>query len=142
MPKPRFIFCSLLVTSIACAVLGWLCLPSTVPPSREVLLARASDPFLSPEARGRAVFGLFAHHVPAGATAATIRSVFRDCDWIDNARIHHFMVQTGVHPLRMEAGSSLFRLDLFTEDESSPSEWIMYVRLSEGKTPGDVVRFF
>jgi hypothetical protein len=110
--------------------------------SRESLLATACDPGQSPDARGKAVFRLFADYLPHDADAATAHEVFGGCDWIAEAQVIELDMQTGDgHPLWVKVGGTLFCLDLFPPAEGR-TDWIIYVRFSDPCSPDDVRRFF
>jgi hypothetical protein len=66
--------------------------PPEEPPSAEALRVIACDRSQSVDARSEAIFRLFAGYVPPNASSATMRKVFRDCDWITEARIFHFFI--------------------------------------------------
>jgi hypothetical protein len=109
------------------------------PPTREALLAIASDPQRDKDARSKAIFRLFAEHIPPNASASTIRKVFGECEWINETRIVSMDVQTGQgQPLWTVIDGTLFCLDLFTPDDVS--DWYIYVRLSDAFHSVDDVR--
>jgi hypothetical protein len=112
-------------------------------PDRESLLAVACDPNQGQDARGKAVFGLFTTCVPPNASAATMRKVFGNCDWVAEADIYRFEAQDGEgHPIRVKVGGTLFNLRLFAP-EGETSYWLIYAEFSGGNhSPEEVRRFF
>jgi hypothetical protein len=125
------------------ALAGWWCFGREEQhPTRESLLAIACDPGQSQDARGKAVFRLFADYLPCDADAATAREVFGGCDWISEAQVIVIDYQAGDgEPLRVKLGGTLYCLDLFLPAQGR-TDWIIYVRFSKPCSTEDVKRFF
>jgi hypothetical protein len=138
----RKLFIAALVATILCASLGawwFFCWPEE-PPTREALIAIASDAGKTRNTRAKAIFRLFADYIPPNANAAAIREVFGTCDWIAEARVFSQDLQAGEgHPLWALIAGELFSLHLF--DHNKRSAWVIYVRLSGGELH-DPSRFF
>jgi hypothetical protein len=129
----------------ALAGLLYLCFHRTsdVYDSHEALLAIAGDPGQTADARGEAVFRLFANYIRPNADGARVREVFGDCDWVAEAQIETCDYHgSPSHPLRTREAGSLFSFDLFVP-KGKCSDWIIYVRFSgSNHSPEEVLRFF
>jgi hypothetical protein len=113
--------------------------------SHEALLAIASDPSQTRDARGEAVSRLLACYVHANATATTVHEVFTDCDWISDARITSIGAESGdpcSRPFYAKVAGTLFNVEPFAPKEEV-SDWRMVVEFSGANhSDGDVRRFF
>jgi hypothetical protein len=111
--------------------------------SHEALLAIAGDAGQTADARGEAVFRLFANYLRPNADAARVREVFGDCDWVAEAQVETCDYHgSPSHPLRTREAGSLFAFDLFVP-KGKCSDWIIYVRFSGyNHSPEEVRRFF
>jgi hypothetical protein len=111
-------------------------------PAREAMLATACDSTQSLDARGEAVFWLFADYIPADSTSTAVRQVFDGCDWIDESFVERLDFLSGEpEPVRFRDNCTLFAVDLFAPDNGSQHR--IYLHLSGyHRTPEDVRRFF
>jgi hypothetical protein len=126
--RKRLVIAAVLIMGITGPVAAWLFLMHPAP-TRESLIALASDGSQPAEARSEAVLRLFAQYVKPGASATEVRQALGAAQWITEAKVYAFEVQSGDgHPLWIRDSGTLFSLDLFAP--LGRSDWAMYVRFS------------
>jgi hypothetical protein len=126
--RKRVVFATVLILGMTAPLTAWWFLFHRAP-TRESLIALASDRSKPADARSEAVMRLFAQYVKAGASASEVREALGGCEWIAETDVYAFEFQTGDgHPLWIRESGTLFRLDLFAP--LGKSDWIMYVRFS------------
>ena len=105
----------------------------------------ANNEGLNKCARAEAVFSLFRHFLKPGDRADRVRSILRNTNWLEEARIVYFCVLGGWIPVAGKPGDRSYALHLFA-DEEGRSDWVIYFVLTGGSEWNmwhrDVVAFF
>lgn len=103
---------------------------------------QANNPANSQAERSRAVFTLFAWHIPPGASAAQVHKVLTDTAWLRETRLFEINWLAGWIPIELNFKDTSFVLHLFPVDaakESSP--WVIYFRLTGKLRQEDALAF-
>src|SRR5215218_7021741 len=95
----------------------------------------ANNPASNRADRARAIFTLFAHHIRPGSSAADVRRVLADTNWMAAVNLYGVYALAGWIPVEIGSEDTVFCLHLFpVEMDGSWSPWVIYFRLS-GKPP-------
>ena len=100
----------------------------------------ANDITQPTQRRAEAVFGLFAHHVSCGMTAADMGKILGSNTWLSQASLDVPQVLGGAEPVNTEHGTWV-QMDLFSGDPAKP-HWIVHFSLEGDGEVIDARRFF
>jgi hypothetical protein len=119
--------------------------PQTILPRDDDVAAlnlQANNPANDRAERARAIFTLFAWHIPPNASAGRVHEVLTDTTWLRKTRLYEINLLSGWVPIEVNVKDTMFCLHLFPADaakESSP--WVIYFRLTGKLQQEDALEF-
>lgn len=97
----------------------------------------ANDEKSTQEVRAKAVFTLFAHHIRPGFSAAQVRAVLTDTNWVSETNLYGVYSLKGKVPVDWTFDNTVFCMHLFPEEmEKRWSPWVIYISLPNSMSEG------